>query len=360
MTSNGRQIHHTCCARHGKEPLTGVERLKKIGVIGAGSWGTTLADLLAKKGHEVMLWVHEADGVEELKRTRINSLYLPGIQLSQRLGFTGSLEEAVCGKELILSVTPSQVTRAVLRKALPHIEETAVIVNASKGIELETLLTISQVCAEILPPALFKNYCVLSGPSFAREVAQEMPTAIVAAAADKKISVRVQEAFSTRYLRVYTNSDVIGVELGGSIKNVVSIAAGISDGLGLGYNTRAALITRGLAEMARLGAALGAQPGTFAGLAGMGDLVLTCTGDLSRNRTVGMKLGEGMRLSKILGDMRMVAEGVKTTQSAYSLARRLNVDMPITEKVYQILYEDKPARHAVMELMTRDLKSEDT
>ncbi len=334
--------------------------MKKIGVIGAGSWGTTLANLLAKKGHEVVLWVHEADVAEEMKNTRINAVYLPGIQLSARLEITGSLEEAVSGKELILSVTPSQVTRSVLRDALPHIPENAVIVNASKGIELDTLLTISQVCSEILPEPLYRNYCVLSGPTFAREVAQEMPTAIVAAAADKTVSQLVQNTFSTGYFRVYTNRDVVGTELGGSIKNVISIAAGISDGLGLGHNTRAALITRGLAEMARLGAAMGAQPSTFSGLAGMGDLVLTCTGDLSRNRTVGMKLGQGMRLSEILGEMRMVAEGVKTTQSAYSLARRLGADMPITEKVYKILYEDKPARHAVLELMARDLKSEET
>jgi glycerol-3-phosphate dehydrogenase (NAD(P)+) len=334
--------------------------LKKIGVIGAGSWGTTLANLLAKKGHEVILRVHEADVAVEMKKTRINAVYLPDIQLSPRLEITENLEEAVSGRDLILSVTPSQVTRSVLKEALPHIPERAIIANASKGIELDNLLTISQVCAEILPESMFRNYCVLSGPTFAREVAMEMPTAIVAAAADKAVSQFVQETFSTGYFRVYTNRDVIGVELGGSIKNVISIAAGISDGLGLGHNTRAALITRGLAEMARLGAELGAQPSTFAGLAGMGDLVLTCTGDLSRNRTVGMKLGQGMRLSEILGEMRMVAEGVKTTQSAYSLSRRLGVDMPITEKVYQILYEDKPARHAVLELMARDLKSEET
>ncbi len=334
--------------------------MKKIGVIGAGSWGTTLANLLAKKGHEVTLWAHEPEGVREMKSTRVNSLYLPGIHLSPDLCFTGDLEEAVSGREMIVSVTPSQVTRAVLGRLLPFLSEGAVIVNASKGIEVETLLTMSQVCAEILPPALLKNYCVLSGPTFAREVAQGMPTAIVAAAADKSVSLVVQETFSTAYFRVYTHRDVIGVELGGSIKNVISIAAGISDGLGLGHNTRAALITRGLAEMARLGAAMGSQPSTFAGLAGMGDLVLTCTGDLSRNRTVGMKLGQGMRIGDILGEMRMVAEGVKTTQSAFNLARRLDVDMPITEKVYQILYEDKPARHAVLELMSRDLKSEET
>jgi glycerol-3-phosphate dehydrogenase (NAD(P)+) len=346
--------------RYGIDGQRRLGTLKKIGVIGAGSWGTTLANLLAKKGHEVILRVHEAEVAAEMKKLRENSVYLPGVQLSERLEITGNLKEAVSGRELILAVTPSQVMRSVLMEALPHIPENAVIVNAAKGIELDTLLTISQVCAEILPKSLFRKYCVLSGPTFAREVALEMPTAIVAAATDKTVSQLVQEAFSTGYFRVYTNRDVIGTELGGSIKNVISIAAGISDGLGLGHNTRAALITRGLAEMARLGAALGAQPSTFAGLAGMGDLVLTCTGDLSRNRTVGMKLGQGMRLSEILGEMRMVAEGVKTTQSAYSLARRLGVDMPITEKVHQILYEDKPARHAVLELMARDLKSEET
>ncbi len=334
--------------------------MAKIGVIGAGSWGTTLANLLAKKGLDVTLWVHETEQVEEMQGSGINQLYLPGIVLSDRLKFTGSLEEAVLGKRSLLFVTPSQVTRGILQTVLPHIAENAYIINASKGIELGSLLTVSQICAEILPPHLFRNYCVLSGPTFAREVAQEMPTAIVAAAKEKSVSRHVQETFSTHYFRVYTNSDVIGVELGGSIKNVISIAAGICDGLGFGHNTRAALITRGLAEMSRLGMTMGAQSSTFAGLAGMGDLVLTCTGDLSRNRTVGMKLGEGMRLTEILEQMRMVAEGVKTTQSAYELGRRLNVDMPITEKVHDILYKDKSPRKAVLELMARDLKSEDT
>lgn len=331
----------------------------KTGVIGAGSWGTTLADLLAKKGHEVVLWCHEEHGVEEMQKTGINSLYLPGVRLCERLRFTCSLEEAVFGQEMVLFVTPSQVTREVLQKILPFLDEKALIVNASKGIELDSLLTMSQVSAQVLPAELFRNYCALSGPSFAREVAQEMPTAIVAASEDPRVSVRVQEAFSTNFFRIYTKSDVVGVELGGSIKNVISIAAGISDGLMLGHNTRAALITRGLAEMARLGAAMGAQASTFAGLAGMGDLVLTCTGDLSRNRSVGMKLGQGLSLRDILAEMHMVAEGVKTTESAYNLALKLGVDMPITEKVYEILYQDKPARHAVLELMSRDLKSED-
>jgi glycerol-3-phosphate dehydrogenase (NAD(P)+) len=219
-------------------------------------------------------------------------------------------------------------------------------------------MLVSQIYEELLPSELYRNFAALSGPTFAREVAQEMPTAVVAAAEEPGIAQRSQRTFTTGYFRVYTNDDVTGVELGGAIKNVVAIAAGISDGLGFGHNTRAALITRGLAEMTRLGLAMGAQSSTFAGLAGMGDLVLTCTGDLSRNRSVGIKLGSGMKLADILAEMRMVAEGVKTTESARNLARRLGVDMPITEKLLQVLYHDKPAREAVIELMTRDLKAE--
>jgi glycerol-3-phosphate dehydrogenase (NAD(P)+) len=221
-------------------------------------------------------------------------------------------------------------------------------------------MTVSQVYAELLPSDLYRNFAVLSGPSFAREVAQEMPTAVVAAAERAEIAAVVQNAFTTSCFRVYTNDDVMGVELGGAIKNVIAIAAGISDGLGFGSNTKAALITRGLAEICRLGRALGAKSATFSGLAGMGDLVLTCTGDLSRNRSVGMKLGQGHRLAEILGDMRMVAEGVKTAESTYRLAARLGVEMPITEQVYRVLYEDKPAREALFELMNRDLKAEDS
>ena len=331
---------------------------EKIGVIGAGSWGTTLADLLAKKGHAVTLWAYEPELVDEMAATGMNGVFLPGIPLSSRLKFTNSLQEAVAGKALLLFVVPSQVVRVVINSVLPHLPADAVIVSASKGIELDTLMTVSQVYEELLPPALFARFSVLSGPSFAREVAQEMPTAVVAAAAEAGVARRVQEIFTTPFFRVYTNTDIMGVELGGAIKNVIALAAGISDGLGFGNNTRAALITRGLAEMTRLGRAMGAKGETFAGLAGMGDLVLTCTGDLSRNRTVGIKLGKGMRLAEILAEMRMVAEGVKTTESARNLANRLGVDMPITEKVYSVLYEDKPAREAVVELMTRDLKAE--
>jgi glycerol-3-phosphate dehydrogenase (NAD(P)+) len=259
---------------------------------------------------------------------------------------------------MLLFVVPSQVVRGVIKAIIPSLPKEAVIVSASKGIELETLMLVSQIFEELLPGELYRNFAALSGPTFAREVAQEMPTAVVAAAADTRVARHVQKSFTTGYFRVYTNNDVTGVELGGAVKNVIAIAAGISDGLGFGYNTRAALITRGLAEMTRLGLTMGAQSSTFAGLAGMGDLVLTCTGDLSRNRNVGMKLGKGMKLDEILAEMRMVAEGVKTTESSRNLARRVGVDMPITEILFQVLYHDKPVREAVIELMTRDLKAE--
>jgi len=335
-----------------------MEQIRNIGVIGAGSWGTTLADLLAKKGHRVTLWAYEAELVAEMQVRRENSLFLPGIALSEALSFTGSLVEAVQDKELLLFVVPSQALRSVLKNVLAHISADAIIVSASKGIEVESLKLVSQVYEELLPPELYKRFAVLSGPSFAREVAAEMPTAVVAAAADAATAKQVQDAFNCRFFRVYTNNDVIGVELGGAVKNVIAIAAGIADGLGFGCNTRAALITRGLAEIARLGQALGARGETFAGLAGMGDLVLTCTGDLSRNRTVGIQLGQGRKLAEILAEMRMVAEGVKTTESTCLLAKSLGVEMPIAFKVNEILYHDRPARTAVLELMTRDLKAE--
>jgi glycerol-3-phosphate dehydrogenase (NAD(P)+) len=248
--------------------------------------------------------------------------------------------------------------RSVVRQAAAHIEPGTLLVSAAKGIENDTLLPMSEVLLEVLPAAVAEGLAFLSGPSFAREVAAGMPTAVVAAASREKVARRVQEVFSTETFRVYTNDDIIGVELGGALKNVIAVAAGVSDGLGFGYNTRAALITRGLAEMTRLGTAMGANPATFAGLAGMGDLVLTCTGDLSRNRTVGMELGRGRKLEEILGGMKMVAEGVKTTLSAYQLARKLGVEAPIIEQMYLILYEGKEARQAVADLMLRELKPE--
>ena len=340
------------------DTINAVTDIERIAVIGGGSWGTALAGRLAANGNDTVLWAYEPELVAEINTSHTNSLYLPGINLHPTLACTGNLEEATRGRSIILLVTPVQVMRGVLKQLAPHIASDAIIANASKGIELETLQTVSQICGELLGDTALNRYVALSGPTFAREVAQELPSLIVAASGNPIASQRVQEAFSCPCLRVYTNSDVVGVELGGAIKNVIAIAAGICDGLGFGHNARAALITRGLAEMNRLGLAMGAQAATFAGLAGMGDLVLTCTGDLSRNRTVGFKLGQGMTLADILAEMRMVAEGVKSAESVYYLARRLGVEMPIVEKTYQILHEDKPARQAVIELMARDLKAE--
>jgi len=331
---------------------------ERIAVIGGGSWGTALADALARNGHDTLLWAYEPDLVREINADHTNSLFLPGIPLHPALACTGSLGDALAGRGMVLMVTPVQVMRGVLAQAAGLIGRETVIVNASKGIELETLETVSQVCGDLLGPEALGRYVALSGPTFAREVASGLPSLIVAASRTEACARRVQAALSNASLRVYTNNDVVGVELGGAVKNVIAIAAGISDGLGFGHNARAALITRGLAEMNRLGRAMGAQAATFAGLAGMGDLVLTCTGDLSRNRTVGIKLGQGQRLADILAEMRMVAEGVKTAESVYRLARKLGVEMPIVEKTYQILHEDKPARQAVTELMARDLKAE--
>ena len=329
-----------------------------IGVIGAGSWGTTLADLLADKGYQVCLWAYEEDLVRRMKSTRENDLFLPGFKLSENLSFTNAIAEAVADKELVLFVPPSQVLRGLLKQALPHFRDDAIIVSASKGIENDTLLPMSAIFAELLPNQLKPRTAYLSGPSFAKEVAQRMPTAVAVAADDSTVASEVQRIFSTDVFRVYTNSDAVGVELGGALKNVIALAAGVSDGLGYGYNTRAALITRGLAEITRIGVAMGAEPMTFAGLAGMGDLVLTCTGELSRNRSVGFELGQGRSLNEILQKMHMVAEGVKTTLSAYQLSRKLGVEAPLIEQMYEILYNNKEARRAVNDLMDRELKPE--
>lgn len=329
-----------------------------IGVIGAGSWGTTLANLLAAKGLKVTLWCYEEDLAERMEKTKINDLYLPEIKLSDNLEITSTLACACQKKEMVLFVSPSQVTRRVLDQALPHIDQEAIVVSASKGIENDSLMLLSQVFEELLPQKMHRNLGFLSGPSFAREVSMGMPTAVVAAAQEITIAEQIQDIFSTPKFRVYTHNDVIGVELGGAMKNVIALAAGVSDGLGFGYNTRAALITRGLTEMTRLGLKLGGSADTFAGLAGMGDLVLTCTGDLSRNRSVGIELGQGRKINEILSGMQMVAEGVKTTLSAYQLAQKLDVDVPIIEQIYLILYQDKDPRQAVTDLMMRDLKAE--
>jgi glycerol-3-phosphate dehydrogenase (NAD(P)+) len=333
--------------------------MMKIGVIGAGSWGTTLANVLAKKGHDVTLWVYEADLAKRLQETGVNDLYLDGITLSSKLAYTNDLSEAAENSQLMLLVSPSQVMRHVLKDLKAYIPEDCLLVSAAKGIENGTLLTMSEVLQEVLGEQVAKRSAFLSGPSFAREVAVEQPTAVAVAAEDLEVAHRVQEIFSTDYFRVYTNQDVVGVEIGGAMKNVIALAAGVGDGLGFNHNARAALITRGLVEISRLGEAKGAQEATFSGLAGMGDLVLTCTGDLSRNRSVGIELGKGRKLDEILNQMRMVAEGVKTTLSAYQLAAKLGVAMPITEQMYQVLYKEKDPKQAAADLMTRALTSED-
>jgi glycerol-3-phosphate dehydrogenase (NAD(P)+) len=329
-----------------------------IGVIGAGAWGTALSMLLADKGHDVTLWMYEKDLAEETARTRDNRVYLPGFTLPESIQVTSSLETAVRDKAIILSVVPSHTVRAVSRQFTSFLSRDGVIVSASKGIEIETLMPLSEVFKDILPEQFHDRLCILSGPSFAKEVAQKMPTAVTLASYDPVIAKKVQAIFSNPYFRIYTNPDVIGVELAGSLKNVVAIAAGVLEGMGYGYNTMAALLTRGLAEMARLGIAMGGSLQTFSGLAGMGDLVLTCTGGLSRNRTLGLRIGKGEKLNDIMSGMKTVAEGVKTARAARHLARKFNVDMPIVDEVYQLLYEEKDPKQAVKDLMNRELKDE--
>jgi glycerol-3-phosphate dehydrogenase (NAD(P)+) len=333
--------------------------MMKIGVIGAGSWGTTLANILAKKGYDVTLWVYEKDLAARLQETRINDLYLEGITLSANLSYTSDLADAVQDRQVLVLVSPSQVMRHVLKQLKPYLLDDCLLVSAAKGIENDTLLTMSEVLSAVLGPEVEPRCAFLSGPSFAREVAAEQPTAVAVAAKDLDVAHRIQELFSTEYFRVYTNQDVVGVEIGGALKNVIALASGVGDGLGFNHNARAALITRGLVEIARLGEAMGAHEATFFGLAGMGDLLLTCTGDLSRNRSVGIELGRGRKLDEILNQMHMVAEGVKTTLSAHQLAIKLGVAMPITEQMYQVLYEDKDPKQAVADLMMRALTSED-
>jgi glycerol-3-phosphate dehydrogenase (NAD(P)+) len=331
----------------------------KVGVVGAGSWGTALAALLAKAGRDVTLWSFEESVVGEIRDSGENATYLPGVRLPDSLRATSDLETALVSAEVVVSVTPSQFVRRVMSDAAPHISRDSLVVSASKGIEISTLKRMDEVLSEVLGPGLRERFAVLSGPSFATEVAREEPTAVVAASTVESVAAHVQELFQTGYFRVYTNPDVIGVELGGALKNVIALAAGVSAGLGFGHNTMAALITRALAEMTRLGIALGAERPTFAGLAGMGDLVLTCTGDLSRNRTVGYRLGRGETLDAILGDMHAVAEGVKTAQAVQELARRHQVEMPICEEVHAMLVEGKRPLEALQSLMARDPKPEE-
>lgn len=330
----------------------------KIGVIGAGAWGTALANLLANKGLDVTLWVFEQEVCTDILEERENKVFLPGVSLSQNIRPSNDLERVAAKKDMLLIVVPSHVFRSVAVQVVHCPTEDTLIVSATKGIENRTYLTASGILKQLLPPRLHSQIAVLSGPSFAKEVAKKIPTAVTVAAFDHEVAEAVQNIFATEYFRVYTSDDVCGVELGGALKNVIAIASGISDGLGLGYNTRAALITRGATEVQRLGIKLGANPRTFMGLAGIGDLVLTCTGKLSRNWTVGCKIGQGMKLEAILSEMRTVAEGVKTTRSVYNMSQEMGVEMPITEQLYRMLYEDLDPKEALQTLMTRDLKHE--
>lgn len=331
---------------------------ERIGVIGAGSWGTTLANLLAKKGHPVRLWSFEEDVTAAIADERENTVYLPGVALDDRLEPTSDIGEAVVEADVVVSVSPSQHVRAVMTEAASTLGEDALVVSASKGIETRSLETMAEVLEDVLPSSMHRRLCFLSGPSFATEVSLEHPTAVTLACREKQAALRGQNLFQTEYFRVYTTHDVMGVELGGALKNVMALAAGMAAGLGLGHNTRSALITRGLAEMSRLGVALGANPLTFAGLAGMGDLILTCTGDLSRNRTVGYQLGQGRSLSDVLGEMRMVAEGVETSRAAHALAEREGIEMPIVAEVHAVLFEGRSPEEAVRNLMLREPKPE--
>lgn len=329
-----------------------------IGVIGAGSWGTTLAILLAEKGLPVSLWVYEEDLFQRMLEKRENDVFLPGHRLSDRIHITHSLKEAIQHKRVLVSALPSHAVRAIFLQGKREIQNDLLVVSVTKGLETQTHLTPSQVLQQVLEGNCRVDIACLSGPSFAREVARKMPTAVVAASPSAKAAQQTQRLFSTPYLRVYTNADIRGVELAGAMKNVMAIAAGTSDGLGFGHNSRAALITRGLAEMTRLGTHLGADARTFSGLAGLGDLVLTCTGDLSRNRQLGLHLAEGRKLPEILGKMKMVAEGVHATKALYEIALAHKVPVPITQKVYEILYLGKDPKEAVSELMARQLRAE--
>ncbi len=328
-----------------------------VAVIGGGAWGTALADLLARKGEHVTLWARESEVVDSVNQRHMNEMFLPGASLAPALRAEGDLAAAIRGAETIVSAAPSHAVRPVMAEAAKTLDRTRpLVVSASKGLDPDRLERPSCVLAEVLPRGT--PVAVLSGPSFAWEVFQQQPTAVVAAATDHTVAQRTQRVFSTSYFRVYSHTDVVGVELAGALKNVIALAAGILEGLGMGFNTRAALITRGLAEITRLGVTLGAQPMTFAGLAGMGDLILTATGALSRNRTLGVALGQGKTLEEALAGKPAVVEGVNTTRTAVALGERHGVELPIAREVANVLFQNKPPRQAVSDLMERELKAE--
>jgi glycerol-3-phosphate dehydrogenase (NAD(P)+) len=332
--------------------------MSHVAVLGAGAWGTSLALLLASKGERVALWTWLPDHAAVLRDDRENAEFFAGFPLDDRILPTSDLAEALTGAQMVTLVVPSHAFRATLKAAAPHLPDRAPLVSATKGIENETLMLMSEIVVDVLGAEAGDRVVCLSGPSFAKEVAQGLPTNVVVASLDHDRSVEVQQRFATERFRVYSSDDPIGVEVGGALKNVIAIAAGACDGLGFGYNTRAALVTRGLAEMARLAIAKGGNVLTLAGLSGLGDLVLTCTGELSRNRTVGFEMGKGRSLSDVLSTLGHVAEGVPTAKSAHFLAERLGVELPISGEVYRVLYEGKSVEQAVRDVLGRPLKKE--
>lgn len=332
--------------------------MKKVAVLGAGSWGTALAMVLADNNHEVRLWGHKQAQINEINQNHTNEKYLKNIILSDHIvGYT-SMEEAVSGVEAIILAVPTKAMREVCQQVKTYLSSPALFVHVSKGIEPDTHLRVSEVIEEELPESVRKAVVVLSGPSHAEEVSLRQPTTVTAASLDVEAAEKVQDLFINQHFRVYTNTDVVGVEIGGSLKNIIALAAGITDGLGYGDNAKAALITRGLAEIARLGSCLGANPLTFLGLTGMGDLIVTCTSVHSRNWRAGNMLGKGMKLDEVLENMGMVVEGVRTTKAAYQLSQKLQVKMPLTSALYHVLFDGVDPKDAVDELMSRSKTTE--
>jgi len=331
---------------------------REIGIVGAGGWGTALAKVLADKGERVTLWCHGVANFRELAEKRQNLTYLPGIMLPDNLVVTQTLKDALADKALVICAVPSHAVRAVFTAAAHQFDRQTLLLCGTKGLEEPTLQTMAELFGEILGAATRERHGFLSGPTFAIEVARGLPAAVTVASTSENVALSIQELLSTASLRVYTSLDVVGVQIGGVVKNVIAIAAGISDGLGLGQNARAALITRGLAEITRLAVRMGADPTTLAGLPGLGDLVLTCAGDLSRNRAVGLQIAAGKTLPEITASTRTVAEGVRNTRALHALAQRLAVEMPIVEQMYQVLYGAKRPAEAARDLMQRSLKPE--
>lgn len=332
--------------------------MKKIAIIGGGNWGTAISIVLARQGHPVRLWAYEKEVVESINQNHENYLFLEGVKIPETVQASSSFEEVLAGTEMVIGVMPSHHARRLYHQMAPYLRDGTIFISATKGLEEDSLMRMSEVFHDVVGRKLKAPFAVLSGPTFAKEIARGDPAAVVIASEHEATAQLVQKEFSSRQLRLYRNSDVVGVELGGSVKNVIAIAAGVCDGLGLGSNSIAALITRGLAEMTRLVVGCGGKRETMAGLAGLGDLVLTCTGALSRNRSVGLALGKGRKLSEIISSSRMVAEGVRTTVATIALARKQQVEMPIVEQMHALLYEDRSPLDAIHQLMDRSLKQE--